>query len=84
MGRPAEFAPFNQRTRQRVGRKRVLPTESDGIVVEEIVALYAERDVGRSRRRHGWPGRGGRGCQVEAGIRPARVFLVVAIEERGR
>jgi uridine kinase len=42
-GRPAEFAPFDQRTRQRGGRKLVLPSESGGTVVEGIVALYAER-----------------------------------------
>jgi uridine kinase len=47
-GRPAEFAPFDQRTRQRAGRKRVLPTESGGIVVEGIVALYAERVLATS------------------------------------
>jgi uridine kinase len=47
-GRPAELAPFDQRTRQRIGRKLVLPAESGGIVVEGIVALYAERVLATS------------------------------------
>lgn len=42
VGCPAEYAPFDQRTRQRGRRTVVPPTPSGGIVVEGIVALYAE------------------------------------------
>ena len=47
-GRPIEYVPFDQRTRQRVGNKVVAPSESGGIVVEGIVALYAERVLATS------------------------------------
>ena len=47
-GCPAEYAPFDQRTRQRVGRKVVPPSGSGGIVVEGIVALCAEHVLATS------------------------------------
>jgi uridine kinase len=42
-GRLTEFVPFDQQTRRRVGHKVVSAPESGRIVVEGIVALYAER-----------------------------------------
>ena len=47
-GCTAEFRPFDQHTRQRAGRKVVPPTASGGVVVEGIVALYAERVLATS------------------------------------
>src|SRR3954468_8733621 len=42
-GLPTGYVPFDQRTRRRVGHKVIRPSESGSIVVEGIVALYAER-----------------------------------------
>jgi len=47
-GRATEYVPFDQQTRQRVGHKVVAPSESGGIMVEGIVALYAERVLATS------------------------------------